>query len=338
MFEIVNQLDLQIRSDESNISLILNDGIYLYVFLDQITPITQIIIKIRMSDMARISTLILPEIWRWFTGATIHQNYCYNISSPQDAILKIRLSDMTFISSHTYSGNNIWDLEDIINDGEHFYIVYNGLPTHIAKIRISDMVLVQTVSFPREPGYDRGHKLTNDGIYLYVVGRDPSSFVVKVRMSDLTIAGQNQLNADEEWVEKIVNDGTYLYMVSNRRVFSNPSSINRVIKIRMSDMVRVNSVDIQNPLNVWISDIVIDTKNLYVPFDNTIIVYRLSNLVEIYRFKMPETYLNEFLTHFNNQLFIGSNIGFNSFVRYNSILKVNILEELKKRLILTSFI
>ena len=127
------------------------------------------------------------------------------------------------------------------------YFATSTQPSHVVRIRLSNMTRVDAVTFSvLDEAYIRSAIIDSNGEYGYfgTFISDPGR-VMKVRLSDMTHISTLTLESGENAIVSAVTDGAYGY-------FCTDTSPGHVVRIRLSNMTRVDAVTLGSGENkLW---------------------------------------------------------------------------------------
>jgi len=212
-----------------------------------------VIVKIRLSDFARVGTLVLNPGEDNSGGFidTVH-GFAYFISRgtfssshPSGMIVKVRLSDFTRVGELTLPGEG-WPSSAVVDDRNGFAYIGKSVRSGggggiVVKISLADFAVVGTLNLNQDENelYSSVIDVTNG--FAYFGGGLSDNYgdaiavkIVKIRLSDLTRVSALTLNPDEGGVEPGVIDTAngFAYFATSRTI----------VRIRLSDFTRVDAI------------------------------------------------------------------------------------------------
>jgi len=210
-----------------------------------------IIVKIRLSDFARVGTLVLNQGEDNSIGVidTVH-GFAYFISR-SNVIVKVRLSDFTRVGELTLPGEG-WPSSAVVDDRNEFAYI----------------------------GKSVSRKFTGGG-----------GIVVKISLADFTVVGTLNLNQDENELYSSVVDVTNGFAYFGGGLsddYGNAITV-KIVKIRLSDLTRVSALTL-NPGESRVRSGIIDTANGFAYFatSGSIVRIRLSDFTRVDAINLPD--------------------------------------------------
>ncbi|MFZ5392301.1 MAG: hypothetical protein ACOZAR_03885 [Patescibacteria group bacterium] len=244
---------MKIGEDDLRSSVIDTDNGYAYFGTAISSP--AMIIKVRLSDLTRVATLMMDDAGELGAAAidlANHKAY-FVYSSPGIQIIKIDLDTFTIESklALTNVGTPSRSAEftrtaTIDNDGGYLYIgstqSSDGYPAMLVKVRLSDFTVEDDYTF------NSGYNGVTCGVidpandFGYFAMRTNPGTIVKIKLSDMSHEEDLTLSAGENAPMAAIIDtsGGYAYFGTTSN--NEGGSGNRIVKIRLSDFSEIESL------------------------------------------------------------------------------------------------
>jgi hypothetical protein len=252
------------------------NGYAYFGFTDYATTVSAGIMKVRLSDLTRVGTLLLSAGEVPLSTAAIDSanGYAYfGTATDPGNIVKVRLSDFTRVGALTLKQGEGY-LHSAVIDSVNGYAYFgtnipafgpNISPDVVVKVRLSDFTQVGSLILNAGENYLESAAIDPGNGYGYFGTYTVPGIVVKVKLPDLTRVGALSLNTGEDNLTSAVIDSANGYAYFGTDLDKAPGII---VKVRLSDLTRVGSLTL-NLGEKRLKSAVIDTANGYAYFGTT---------------------------------------------------------------------
>lgn len=246
--------DLRLDIGEGNLKCVTVDEVHGYAYYGTNTSVGRII-KVRLSDFARVATLTLKPEENYLTCGVVDaagiyayffaQGYNGQHAYPGGTVVKVRLSDFTRVgalamnvSGYSPVGNAA--IDSVQNLATFYFYTYNSGDSNnpskalFITVRLSDLTIGNRKEMLFDTPFAKYATFDPAGGFAYVCSSGSmGSVLYKVRLSDFAQVGRLYLSAYEEYINSTSYDFKGGYGYFGGHGFANGGT---AMQVRLSDL------------------------------------------------------------------------------------------------------